>query len=239
MTIAPVEPVGGPLAVKSLVSSRVERFPLFSRFAGAVWFALLALVYLRISWDPLVEAMSGEGGLSVWAQLASHCCVAIFYAISCWLLLVRPPSLNRQEGVVPVVIAFAGTYLVWLIALLPPAPPSPALDVASAAIGLVGEALIIYTLCRLGRSFSIAPQARRLVTDGPYLLVRHPLYATEEIVVVAILMRHAWWAALGFFLLHVALQLRRMAYEEQLLRSVFPDYDAYARRTARLIPGVW
>jgi protein-S-isoprenylcysteine O-methyltransferase Ste14 len=197
------------------------------------------LVYLKISWAPLLAATSGVGGLSVWAQLASHLCVAIFYAISCWLLLVRPPSLVRQEGIVAVIIAFAGTYLVWLVALLPAAPPSPVLDVVSAAIGLVGEGLIIYTLCRLGRSFSIAPQARRLVTDGPYRHVRHPLYATEEIVVVAILMRHAWWAALGFFVVHMALQLRRMAYEEQLLRSVFPDYEAYAKRTARLIPGVW
>jgi protein-S-isoprenylcysteine O-methyltransferase Ste14 len=30
-----------------------------------------------------------------------------------------------------------------------------------------------------------------------------------------------------------------MDYEESLLRAVFPDYEAYAKRTARLIPGIW
>jgi protein-S-isoprenylcysteine O-methyltransferase Ste14 len=30
-----------------------------------------------------------------------------------------------------------------------------------------------------------------------------------------------------------------MIYEEAVLRAAFPEYEAYARRTARLIPGVW
>jgi len=36
-----------------------------------------------------------------------------------------------------------------------------------------------------------------------------------------------------------ALQLARMHFEERLLSQSFPDYAAYAKRTARLIPHVY
>jgi protein-S-isoprenylcysteine O-methyltransferase Ste14 len=29
------------------------------------------------------------------------------------------------------------------------------------------------------------------------------------------------------------------AREEKLMRGDFPEYDAYARRTPRFIPGIW
>jgi len=35
------------------------------------------------------------------------------------------------------------------------------------------------------------------------------------------------------------LQFARMIYEERVLRETFPEYAAYARRTARLIPGIY
>jgi protein-S-isoprenylcysteine O-methyltransferase Ste14 len=40
------------------------------------------------------------------------------------------------------------------------------------------------------------------------------------------------------FLIFVGAQLLRMRYEEAVLRRAYPEYDAYARRTARLIPFV-
>jgi protein-S-isoprenylcysteine O-methyltransferase Ste14 len=69
--------------------------------------------------------------------------------------------------------------------------------------------------------------------------VRHPLYAAEEIALIGVAMHAAWYAAVPFLAVHLALQLKRMNYEEQLLGEVFPRYAAYARRTARWVPGVW
>jgi protein-S-isoprenylcysteine O-methyltransferase Ste14 len=40
-------------------------------------------------------------------------------------------------------------------------------------------------------------------------------------------------------LLHLILQLQRIRYEERVLQWVFPEYDSYSKRTARLLPGVW
>ena len=83
------------------------------------------------------------------------------------------------------------------------------------------------------------PEARRLVTGGPYALVRHPLYAGEAVAVAGLAMQYAapWsYVILG---LQYAFQLWRIVNEERVLRAAFPDYAAYAARTARLIPGVY
>ncbi len=98
---------------------------------------------------------------------------------------------------------------------------------------------MIYPLVALGRSFSLMPQARKLVTSGPYAIVRHPLYLVEEAAVAGVLLQYAWYAALPFLALHLAVQIGRMQLEEKVLRNAFPDYAGYAKRTYRLIPGVW
>jgi protein-S-isoprenylcysteine O-methyltransferase Ste14 len=43
----------------------------------------------------------------------------------------------------------------------------------------------------LGRSISILPQARQLVTSGPYAFVRHPLYLGEMTAMLGIAMQTA------------------------------------------------
>jgi protein-S-isoprenylcysteine O-methyltransferase Ste14 len=154
-------------------------------------------------------------------------------------MLLRPEPVSRAEGFGPALLALAGTYGAWLIPLLPRGPELPALNVASAAILIFSEVLIIYTLLSLGRSFSLIPQARRLVTSGPYAIVRHPLYLVEEAAIAGVLLQYAWFAALPFLVLHITVQLRRMHIEEEVLRRAFPEYASYARRTARLLPGLW
>ncbi|MGB6176194.1 MAG: isoprenylcysteine carboxylmethyltransferase family protein, partial [Methylocella sp.] len=142
-------------------------------------------------------------------------------------------------GAWPALLTLAGTYAAWLIPLLPRGPELPALDAASAAIVLIAEVLMVCALLSLGRSFSLIPQARTLVTNGPYAIVRHPLYLVEEAAVAGVLLQYAWFAALPFLVLHVTVQIRRMQLEEKVLRKAFPEYAAYARHTPRLIPGVW
>lgn len=211
--------------------------------AGAVWFLLLALIYAK-TLGPLVHAMPapriGFGApFAAWAHVVSRACAVAFFMTLAWLMVVRPRAVARRPGLVTSLVALTGTYGVWLLVFLPDASLPPALAILSAALSLVGSVLIVVSVLHLGRSFSIAPQARDLVTRGPYALVRHPLYAAEEIALIGVAMHVVWYVAAPFLLIHLALQVKRMNYEEQLLVDVFPRYRAYAARTARWVPGLW
>ena len=214
-------------------------FPKLGRAAGAIWFLLLAFLSARAT-PALMDAVgAGRGSFAAWASVISQGCTLIFFIVLAWLMVARPPAAARRSDLASGLIALAGTYGAWMVAFLPQASLPPYMVITAAAVTLVGSLLIVFTVSHLGRSFSIAPQARSLVTRGPYALVRHPLYAAEEIAIIGLAMHVIWYAAVPFLAAHVALQLKRMSYEEQLLGEVFPPYEAYARRTARWVPGIW
>ena len=75
------------------------------------------------------------------------------------------------------------------------------------------------------------------MTTGPYRFVRHPLDVAEYIASVGVLIHFlSPWTVL-ITLCQGYLQIRRMDDEERLLARVFPEYAAYAERTARILPA--
>jgi len=210
------------------------------RLGAAVWFLLLSAAAIHTVSGQIADIAVGRADLKdAWPTLLAQLCVFSFYTIIFVLMIVRPEPVSQARGVGPMLLALAGTYSPWLLPLLPRGPELPALAIATAAILLVSEGLVIYTLLALGKSFSLAPQARKLVTAGPYAIVRNPLYLFEEAALVSVLLQYAWYAALPFLVLHASVQIRRIQLEEKVLASAFPDYALYARKTPRIIPGVW
>jgi protein-S-isoprenylcysteine O-methyltransferase Ste14 len=161
----------------------------------------------------------------------------VFAVIAAFVLRVAPHA--KAQGLLPRLVALAGTFATLLFVQLPLADLSLPAQTLATALVVGGSLLGIYVIAVLGRSFSIMAEARVLKTHGPYALVRHPLYFTEELVVLgaAIQYRQPWGAAL--FLVHLGLQIWRMHNEERVLAAAYPDYAAYAARTARLIPGIY
>lgn len=96
----------------------------------------------------------------------------------------------------------------------------------------------------LGTNWSITLEVREshwLVTDGVYRRVRHPMYSAFLLYGLGQLMVVPNWIAGPSYLIAMALLVAlRLAPEEQLMRDRFDgEYDAYASRTKRLVPGVW
>jgi protein-S-isoprenylcysteine O-methyltransferase Ste14 len=109
----------------------------------------------------------------------------------------------------------------------------------SALLLVTGTLSATVVVFHLGRSFSIVPLAQRVVRRGPYSIVRHPLYLAEEVALLGCLLRFLSPATIALFVVHCALQIARILFEENLLRRTFPDYAEYARSTPRLIPYIW
>ncbi len=83
-------------------------------------------------------------------------------------------------------------------------------------------------------------RAHRVITDGPYRIVRHPMYAGGMLVFLGIpLLLGSWWGVVAVPLLLLGIAPRAVG-EERLLRRELSGYDEYAKRVRfRLIPGVW
>jgi protein-S-isoprenylcysteine O-methyltransferase Ste14 len=94
---------------------------------------------------------------------------------------------------------------------------------------------------RLG-NFNVVPtpvDKGILVSDGPYSLIRHPMYTSIFIFAVALLAGQFDYIKLFTSLALVAGLIVKMLYEETLLRNHHPGYEAYMAKTKRVIPFVW
>lgn len=91
------------------------------------------------------------------------------------------------------------------------------------------------------RSFHLAanPTEGGLVTSGPYRYIRHPIYTSALVLTWAGIAAH--WSMLNaaFGVLVIGGSLMRILCEEYLVRIRYPEYDAYASRTKRIIPFVF
>jgi protein-S-isoprenylcysteine O-methyltransferase Ste14 len=159
-----------------------------------------------------------------------------YYGLIAVLFVVRLPRLGGRRRPLTVVVALFGALALLGIGVLPGDQPHPALDGLASVLLAAGLAYSIWALAHLNRSFSILPESRRLVRDGPYALSRHPLYLGEAVASVGVLLPVAGPAALALWALFLAAQLQRIRWEEAVLRERFPAYEAYARRVPRYLP---
>jgi protein-S-isoprenylcysteine O-methyltransferase Ste14 len=185
------------------------------------------------------ELMLGTADLELIAAFIAQIAVFLLAALFIGFLIVRPPPIAKTRGVWPRVVAVVGSFSVVAIWSLPYVNLSPALNIVSALLIFLGSGFALYAALHLGKSFSILPEARRLATSGPFGLIRHPVYLGEEVALIGVMLQFRQPWSLILLATQLGFQLLRMSYEERLLATSFPEYDAYRARTARLVPGVY
>jgi protein-S-isoprenylcysteine O-methyltransferase Ste14 len=117
---------------------------------------------------------------------------------------------------------------------------------AWAGVAAIIASLVLFRVThkQLGRMWSITLEMRKghkLVTDGLYAHVRHPMYSSFSLFALAQLLLVQNWIAgpagiIGFGILF----LMRVPHEERVMIETFGDeYRDYMRRTARIIPWIY
>lgn len=135
-------------------------------------------------------------------------------------------------------IAFTGTFSALAAPFLPGGGRREGLVLVADILATVGLAYSVWGLAYLRRSFSIVPEARRLVMGGPYSLSRHPVYLGEIVAAIGVNLATAGWPGALAVLYFIGCELLRVRWEERVLERAFPnDYPTYALRVPRYLPN--
>ena len=109
----------------------------------------------------------------------------------------------------------------------------------SIVIQILAISLMVWARVTFGwRSFHAAgtPTEGGLVTSGPYKYVRHPIYAAVLYFAWAGILSHVSVTNILLGICAIGGAVLRMEVEERLVAKRYPEYGAYAKRTARVIP---
>ena len=109
---------------------------------------------------------------------------------------------------------------------------------------VIGLWLFYRSHADLGTNWSITLEVReqhRLITQGVYHWIRHPMYSALALYGVAhALVIPNWVAGPSNLVAFAVLFAFRIHAEERMMLEHFGDeYTAYMARTKRLVPGVW
>ena len=118
------------------------------------------------------------------------------------------------------------------------------LDLLGVALFAVGLIFRFYAIIHLGRFFTVnvaIASDHQLIETGPYRLVRHPSYTGSLLAFLGFALTLGNWLSIIVIMLPIFLAFRyRMNVEERALRTGLGQaYDAYSRRTKRLLPFVY
>jgi len=169
-----------------------------------------------------------------------------------WRLEVQPfrkgkRADGRQRWALAAIFA-AALFLIWFLpysdrpALLTFADAA-ALRYAGLVLHTSGSALGLVALRTLGKQYSAyvtVQEDHQPVRTGIYSVIRHPIYLRAILVSVGLPLVFRSWLGLPLVVLVTSWLVLRIRQEEKLLAEHFgAEFEAYRRRTWRLLPYVY
>lgn len=186
----------------------------------AVYFtASVALTLYLVKADPALLKRRMRGG--PWAEKRLAQRVIMLLASLAFIGLILVPAIDRRFG--------------W-------SHNSPAMALAGnllVALGWLGIFFVFRENSFTSATIELAPD-QKVISSGPYALVRHPMYASAIIMLLGIpIALGSWWGVLALVVVSPAL-IWRLLDEEHFLGASLPGYASYSERVRyRLIPHVW
>jgi len=204
------------------------------RLVPSLFFSLFLARELILLWGGLQAVRQPSDLLFVLQQVLA----LAYFTMLVVLYAVRLPQRGTDHRLAVIFVAFSGTFAAIGASFLPGGTRRDGLVLLADLLATAGLAYSVWGLAYLRRSFSIIPEARRLVTGGPYGLSRHPVYLGEVATAVGVNLATAGWLSALAIAYFIACELMRIRWEERILALSFPsEYPEYARRVPRYLPN--
>ena len=192
----------------------------FLRIAGGI-FAVIILAFLLWS---ILRAAKRPTGAGVGTQLS-------------WL---HSPLFYIAASV----LFFGLCFLLWIP--LPPLPAADEIAILGAILCLPGLAFVLWGRIALGTMYFVSTgfgaqlfAGHRLITQGPYRIVRHPMYFGLLIAGIGGLLLYQTWTGVVFVGCGLGV-IRRALREEEVLAGTFgAEWMEYCRRVPMLLPRLF
>ena len=229
-----------------------------SKISWTVWLKRLgALLAVIVIMDALLFGAAGRlDWLGAWLLTGLYFLFLLIVAI--WTTIKAPGLMEERSRKAANVKSWDNVimtiYTVLLFALLITAGLDAgrfrwsAMPVAWQILGIMLLALSGYVIWRvIAVNYYLSRYARiqddrgqKVVAEGPYRFVRHPMYAMLIPFMTGIaLVLGSWWALLPGGLIGVLFVIRT-ALEDKMLQQELPGYRDYAQKVRyRLFPGIW
>jgi len=215
-------------------------------------------VYVRFISGLIIMALMlflPAGSLSYW-QAWLYCCIIflpILFVLSYLLkhdpeLLERRMRMREKEGEQKAIVKLSA--VIFLFGFIIPgldfrfgwSDVPVAVVFAADAIVLAGYLLIFLTFRENSYASRVVEveKGQRVITTGPYALIRHPMYLGMLLMFLATpFALGSYWALIAFLPLPLFLAFT-IVNEEEVLARELPGYEDYRRKTRyRLIPFLW
>jgi protein-S-isoprenylcysteine O-methyltransferase Ste14 len=181
--------------------------------ASVVW--IVAEVYLVIR-----DNVQGKGKTTIDRRTRNYNFISLIIAISCAAIISWIPlfQFNRR-----------GASIVFWIGII---------------IICLGLLLRYWSINVLGRYFRTTielEKGQKIIQKGPYKWIRHPSYSGIILFCIGYGLAVQNWLSLiiAVSLPTIALLYRIKIEEEALVRVIGTEYEAYQKKTKKLIPGIW
>lgn len=204
------------------------------RWLAIVFFGVLAAAFVDNAVETSLAVIREPDSRAVAIAGNSVLRAGVLIAFTAFVFLRGPARRPSRD---PVAFAACVVGMFALVAIRTPEESvSTGLVFAGDLVALVSAAWVLVSIVALGRCFGVLPEARGLVTRGPYRLVRHPLYLGELGTCAGLVIAAPSTWNLVVASAFAGAQGVRMHLEERALATEFPEYAVYRNRTPRLVP---
>ena len=239
MSSTPLSPVGRDWIARWREFQQTKLYDALAALPIILWYALSVANMVPALAHEIAQRDRADIDSRFIVSMLGSLAAILFISLALVLLVVRKTPKARAKGIAPRLCAFGGAFLMVSVVWLPQQPIGLVLSLLSLALIFGGISFSSFALLHLGRSFSLMAEARHLVTGGPYALIRHPIYLGEAISTLGLMLQYLSPLAIALVAVQLAFQFIRMKNEEQVLSDLFPEYQLYRLRTARLLPGLY